>query len=109
MRESILYWMAEFIANDDNPPYQLSQVEYCGELLNTFAGNVMLSGKKADRSWVDVQVKALVLALNDLNKQCGECLIETDQREGICELIFYVVAQAGHSVEEDITENWREW
>ncbi|WP_156168198.1 hypothetical protein [Grimontia sp. AD028] len=53
MLKSILYWMAEFIAYDDNSPYQLSQVEYCGELLNTFAGNVMLSGKKRiDLGWM---------------------------------------------------------
>ena len=48
-------------------------------------------------------------ALNHLAERC-DSLIETDQREQICELMI----QAAHSVgvgdgQTDITEDWREW
>jgi len=54
-------------------------------------------------------VKAIVLDLNRLNKECGGGLIETGQREDLCELILTAAAGAGLATDEDITEKWREW
>ena len=54
--------------------------------------------------------KATVLKLNDLNERAGEDLIETDQREDICEYITKADALLGFNTEdEDVTEEWREW
>ncbi len=53
--------------------------------------------------------KQAVLNLNALNKECGGRLIETDQREDLCELILVAAKLAGLESDEDITEEWREW
>jgi hypothetical protein len=54
-------------------------------------------------------VKDLVLKLNALNDRCQGSLIETDQREDICELIESSLTQASIPFEGDVTEEWREW
>jgi hypothetical protein len=53
-------------------------------------------------------LKKAVLALNDLNEECNGGLIETAEREDLCELINVAVGHAGlESNEDDITEEWR--
>lgn len=48
--------------------------------------------------------------LSHFNKQCGEVLIETSQREDICEIIIMASHLKGYNdMSEDITEEWREW
>ena len=55
-------------------------------------------------------VKELVLALNDLNEGADHCLLETDEREAICELIQCSAEECGLiDPESDVTEEWREW
>jgi hypothetical protein len=55
-------------------------------------------------------VKTAVVKLNRLNEQCYGCLIETDQREQLCELIISAAKRAGLvSTVYDITEEWRDW
>ena len=55
-------------------------------------------------------VEKTVLALNELNEPCDEELIETGQREDIAEIIILAGNLTGYnSLDEDITEEWREW
>lgn len=55
-------------------------------------------------------VKDTVLTLNALNDDCGGNLIETGEREALCELIEAAARQAGlPPADHDITEAWREW
>ena len=55
-------------------------------------------------------VKTAVVKLNKLNDRCDGSLIETDQREQLCELIITAARGAGLSSDKyDITEEWREW
>jgi hypothetical protein len=55
-------------------------------------------------------VKEAVLDLNALNEACEGGLIETDQREQLCDLIITAATQAGLDTDgQDITEEWREW
>ena len=55
-------------------------------------------------------VKKTVLELNDLNDDCDGELIETDQRENLCEVIIYGGFLMGYNQEDDdVTEEWREW
>ena len=50
------------------------------------------------------------LALNALNEDCGGNLIETGEREALCDLIERAAREAGlPESDEDITEAWREW
>ena len=53
--------------------------------------------------------KEAVLELNVLNDKCGEGLIETDQREAICQLLLVSAQDAGVGTDDDITEEWRRW
>ena len=55
--------------------------------------------------------KKAVPDLNFLNEKCDCSLIETDQREDICEYINQTVYSFGfiESENEDVAEEWREW
>jgi hypothetical protein len=45
-----------------------------------------------------------------LNEQCDGSMIETDQREQLCELLITAASNAGLvSTQYDITEKWRDW
>jgi hypothetical protein len=50
-----------------------------------------------------------VPALNELNDRCDGCLIETDQREQLCDILIAAAKNAGLDSDEDITQAWREW
>lgn len=55
-------------------------------------------------------VKTAVLELNAINEETEGSLIETDQREQLCEIIIVSAREAGLvSDEYDITEQWRDW
>ena len=55
-------------------------------------------------------VKSTVIGLNHLNYKTDHELIETDQRELICEFIIMSGAMHGFNEKnEDVTEKWREW
>lgn len=55
-------------------------------------------------------VKKLVLALNKLNEKTDYCLLETEERESIWEIIQNSAVECGLvNPEDDITEEWREW
>lgn len=56
------------------------------------------------------QVKALVLALNDLNERTDYSLIETEEREAVWQIIQDSAVECGlQNYSDDITEEWREW
>lgn len=50
-----------------------------------------------------------VLKLNKLKEKCGGSIIETDQREDLCQIILVAARRAGLKTEEDMTEEGREW
>ncbi len=63
-----------------------------------------------DRAAALALVKSTVTQLNVLNRDAGEDLIETDQREEICQFLIKAGAIMGfNSEDEDVTEEWREW
>ncbi|MCJ8340318.1 MAG: hypothetical protein MJK10_17780 [Pseudomonadales bacterium] len=108
-KEYLLHWMYDFIEDDDEPAYLASDVLECDKVLTKFINTLSESATKSDYAWVVCQVEAVVKALNVLNAKHANQLIETDQREDICALIALVIQNAGHGVEQDITEQWREW
>lgn len=90
--------------------YTRQDIDRCDEILMTFLAGVFEPGVYADNDRIMAVVEEAVLALNVLNEECDQALIDTDQREGICELIIHAAADAGlKSEEHDITEEWREW
>jgi len=54
-------------------------------------------------------VQKIVTDLNALNEKCECSLIETDQREDLCELILVAAKAAGLDTDEDHITEGREW
>lgn len=70
---------------------------------------VELSGAK-DMAAAGMVVATTIKKLNALNERCGDELIETGERELLCEFIIRAGALLGYNdEEEDITRQWREW
>ncbi|XLZ72847.1 DUF5713 family protein [Massilia sp. SR12] len=106
LKDSILDGMRSFVAGMDEPYYPLEKVDECGRIIDDFlAAITRAQGETA----ILAEVKKTVLALNALNDECDGALIETDQREELCELIQGAATAAGLHADGDITEAWREW
>lgn len=106
--EGMREYMTDVIADGDESDYSESDIGKCASILDSFLAEVQ-STDHGNTEVVMGSVKEAVLALNELNESCGDSLIETDQREQICELIIQAAAAAGVGDGEDITEEWREW
>jgi response regulator RpfG family c-di-GMP phosphodiesterase len=105
--KSIQYGMLDFIEGENQPDYTSDNVTDCITLLLEF-----MSSMGAEIQTVDStknHIKYLILSLNELNDDCGQCLIETDQREDICDFIQKVITKANVEFEGDVIEEWREW
>lgn len=106
LKDSILDSMRGFVADMDEPYYPLEKVDECGRIIDDFlAAMARARGEAA----ILAEVEKTVLALNTLNDECDGALIETDQREELCELIEDAANAAGLETNGDITERWREW
>ena len=89
--------------------YAAADIDECERIIDRFL-DIARTAQSDDGAAVRTAVKQIVLALNALNARCGHTLIETDQREGLCELILGAASEAGAvGRDEDITEPWREW
>ncbi len=87
--------------------YTQSDVEKCMQILNAYLEKMESCNSKAEGMAL---VKQTVLALNDLNESLEHELIETDQREDICEIIILASHLKGiNDRDDDITEDWRDW
>ncbi len=90
-----------------NPSYSQKDIDDCIILLSDCTISIFKTHSKEEAMSI---VKSTVLKLNALNDRCDGSLIETNEREQIAEIIIL----AGHkmkynSIDEDITEEWREW
>lgn len=92
----------------DEAPYSAADIERCAAILDAFVAHVGGAAGNAERIMAAVQ--ETVLSLNDLSED-AESLIETDQREDLCEFIELAARAGGLNVGagEDITEEWRDW
>jgi hypothetical protein len=87
--------------------YTSKDVDKCIQLLVDYLTNISKTTTKVEGMKV---VKKTVIALNELNVKCSYELIETDQREIICEIIIKAGHEKGfNEMAEDITQEWREW
>jgi hypothetical protein len=105
LKLTILKGMIDYI--DEDTEYTEKHVRKCEKILDKHLDKI---SKLSDRQSAMKCVKKTVLKLNKLNESAGEELIETDQREGICEFIIKAGSLLGfNSEDEDVTEDWREW
>jgi hypothetical protein len=71
-------------------------------------------GEHANKKDKEKLFEIAIIALNTLNDEIEGCLIETGEREDLCELIDNISLSAGLNPEdyangEGISDEWREW
>lgn len=107
-------------AEDENDPdfdpdfdagYRPADIQRCGEVIDTlFEDLLQVPATEGREAAILAAVKDAVLALNALNEDCSGNLIETGEREALCDLIERAAREAGlPESDQDITEAWREW
>ncbi|WP_343657916.1 hypothetical protein [Chryseobacterium sp.] len=93
--------------HENDPSYTQNDVDLCIATLSDYVIKVFATGSKGEGMEV---VKSTVLKLNELNEKCDYSLIETNEREQIAEIIILAGHEKGYNaVDEDVTEEWREW
>lgn len=92
---------------ESNVDYTEADIECCAAILDEH----LVAISSADNATSAAHcVQTTVIKLNELNNLVGGDLIETDQREKICEFIISAGALLGfNGKDEDVTEEWREW
>ena len=95
---------------DFDAEYTQVDIDRCAKIIDGFLASLEDIPKGKEHGSILKAVKAAVTKLNKLNDRCDGTLIETDQREQLCELIITAAKRAGLvSSVYDITEEWREW
>lgn len=109
VKENVVAAMYEYMREDEDCGYSKKDVQKCESLLLEYLDELFKPANSTDEL-IMAQVKKLVLALNKLNDKTDCCLIETDAREEIWQIIQDSAVERGLSApSEDITEEWREW
>jgi hypothetical protein len=107
IEEKVLCSMRDYLLKFDGEGYEIKDVNTCGLILHSFIDE--LSSNNKNPKEIMKCVKTVVTKLNKLNDDLEYSLIETDQREELCEFIISAVNIAGMITDEDVTEEWREW
>lgn len=89
------------------PSCTMDDINSCEKILKVYLVDINTSKNKEQGMEI---VKATVINLNTLNGKTEETLIETSEREQIAEIIILASSRKGYNtMDEDITEEWREW
>jgi len=105
--KTIQYDLLDFIEGEEEPDYTPEDVTACITSLLEFMSSIE-SEEQTIKS-AKHHIKTLVLSLNTLNESCDDCLIDTSQREDICQFIEKVITAAHVEFTGDVTEEWRMW
>lgn len=116
-----LYFYLEKLKNDVTDPileymteaeiedYTAEDVARCEAFLREYL-TALDELDEPDDDAIMARVEQVVLALNELNEELDYAMIETVERENICELIQNAAVDAGlQEIPDDITEQWRDW
>ncbi|NHZ34046.1 hypothetical protein [Massilia rubra] len=93
---------------DNEPPYGKAEIDECANILDAYAAAIDKLPKPADHAAIMKEVERVVVALNEFDERAGG-VIETEEREKLCDIIYLVAKDAGLQADEDITEQWRDW
>ncbi len=109
LRETIIVPMTEFMNDCEDCGFAKNDIEKCESLILKYLSALESITKPTNKEILE-HVKTLVLALNKLNEKTDYCLLETEERESIWEIIQNSAVECGLTdPEDDITEEWREW
>lgn len=109
VKENVVAAMIDYLGEDEDCGYSKKDVKKCENLLFDYLDELGKLSNPTDEL-IMAQVKKIVLALNELNEETDYCLIETDAREEIWQVIQDSAVECGlTSPADDITEEWREW
>ena len=101
--------MTEFINDCEDCGFTQKDIAKCEALILEYLVALESITEPANKE-IMKHVKKLVLALNKLNEKTDYCLLETEERESIWEIIQNSAVECGlTNPEDDITEEWREW
>jgi hypothetical protein len=108
IKARLIEGMTDYIADGDDS-YTKTDIKKCDKILQQFTTHLSELGMLATEAAILDCVKQAVLDLNILNNNVDGCLIETGQREDLCEYILFAAKQSGLKQDGDVTEEWREW
>ncbi|CAM4204106.1 hypothetical protein [Bacillus manliponensis] len=94
--------------SDGDDIFTEENIEATEKVLHTYVTLLQRLDEREKEQTIMDCVEQVVVALNELNERY-DCFIETEEREELYEFITESAAIAGLKVEEDITEEWREW
>lgn len=109
-KTALLKGMVEYMRDPDHdkPPYEQLDVDALDAILTSFIDTTARL-KSPDDAAIMNAVRDCVLKINALADRV-EGMIETGQREDLCELLQNFSIAAGlRSVPDDVTEEWRTW
>lgn len=109
LKTRLVEGMTDYLADGGDVGYTRSDIKKCEQILQRFMKRLGNLGASAKEMAILDCVKQAVLDLNALNDSVNGCLIETDQREDLCEYLLLAAKSAGLNQQGDITEEWREW
>jgi hypothetical protein len=109
VRQELLDGMARYMSSKGKGcGYAQGDIDRCAAVVDRYLANLGKGASLPAKEILD-EIKQAVLDLNALNENCGGSLIETDQREALCEIILVAAKKAGLDSKDDATEEWREW
>jgi len=111
-KSKLITGMRDYMNDEDedfDPGYTEADIQKCDKILMEFLDNLQKLRRDATQPEILAFVKIVVLELNKLNESVGHGLIETGQREDLCDYILYAASHSGLKTAEDVTEEWREW
>lgn len=107
--ETVIAPMIEYQQEIGDESYTREHIDRCETLIHTYLDALDALEEPTDAA-IMAQVEILVLALNDLNEETDYAMIETVEREAICEVTQEAAVAAGlQDIPEDVTEQWRDW
>ena len=109
----------EYYPNENNNFEGMEQYtpENCGkaqQIFDTLIAQLVEIGENAKKKDKEKLFEIAIIGLNTLNDETEGSLIETGEREDLCELIDNISISAGLNPEdyadgEGISDEWREW
>lgn len=99
---------------DKSTPHTKEVCTYASQLMDDLLSKMESAGVGASDEEKKKHIGKTVILFNELNEKCGLELIETMEREELCEVfdllgVAYKMDFSSYDEGDDITSDWREW